>query len=123
MIYSPETPAEPFALRLEAAKSCELDTTALTVGESQHSICETIQQFGSLLPVKSQTTDATFAEKDLYVSQLNYRSLSKIGKLQIVWVDNISSHLAFDPKKRILMIFALPSFCTVYETDHKTLSK
>ncbi|RVX73253.1 hypothetical protein B0A52_02381 [Exophiala mesophila] len=123
MIYSPEAPAEPFALRMKADKSCDLDTTALDVAESQHSICETIQKFGSLLPVKGQATDADSSEKDLYVSQLNYRSLSKIGKVRIVWVDNISSHLAFDPKKRILMIFALPSFCTVYETDHKTLSK
>ncbi|KAH8742844.1 hypothetical protein F5882DRAFT_149033 [Hyaloscypha sp. PMI_1271] len=49
----------------------------------------------------------------LYVSTLNFSSLRTIGKIRLRWVDNISSHLEFDSRNRILSIFRFPSFCAL----------
>ncbi|KAL8861044.1 MAG: hypothetical protein Q9178_002557 [Gyalolechia marmorata] len=49
----------------------------------------------------------------LYVSSLNYASLKMIGKVQLAWVDNLTSHLDFDPTNRRLSLFKFPSYCAV----------
>lgn len=49
----------------------------------------------------------------LYVSSLNYASLKVIGKVQLAWVDNLTSHLDFDPTNRRLSLFKFPSYCAV----------
>lgn len=49
----------------------------------------------------------------LYVSSLNYASLKMFGKVQLAWVDNLTSHLDFDPTNRQLSIFKFPSYCAV----------
>ncbi|KAI1737182.1 hypothetical protein F4680DRAFT_468382 [Xylaria scruposa] len=49
----------------------------------------------------------------LHVSSLEYSTLMEIGKIQVVWVSNISSHLDFDAVNRKLSIFRFPSFCAL----------
>ncbi len=49
----------------------------------------------------------------LHVSSLNYACLKMIGKIRLVWVDNLSSHLDFDFATRRLSIFKFPSFCAL----------
>ncbi|KAL7892246.1 hypothetical protein HDV63DRAFT_272276 [Trichoderma sp. SZMC 28014] len=49
----------------------------------------------------------------LEVSCLNYQTLSVIGKIHLVWVSDLNSHLDFDANKRQLCIFRFPSFCAL----------
>ena len=49
----------------------------------------------------------------LYVSSLDYASLKMISKVQLVWTDNLTSHLDFDPTNRQLSVFRFPSFCAL----------
>ena len=49
----------------------------------------------------------------LYVSTLNYASLKTIGKIRLNWVDNLSSHLDFNSRDRVLSIFRFPTFCAL----------
>ena len=49
----------------------------------------------------------------LYVSTLNYATLKSISKIQLEWVNDLSSHLEFDPVTRVLSIFRFPSFCAM----------
>ena len=125
MLYSPSSLQEPYALRLDREQACQLVSTTKDIGEANLCICETIKQFGSLLPEKPVTqSQGTHEQQDtLLVSQLNFRTLSQIGKLKIRWISNISTHLTFDPEEGYLMIFALPSFCFVNRYDHRTLTK
>lgn len=58
---------------------------------------------------KSGTPDST----TLYVSNLNYASLKMFGKVQLAWVDNLTSHLDFDATNRQLSVFKFPSYCAV----------
>lgn len=55
--------------------------------------------------------------KLLYLSTLNYTSLKTIGKIRIKWVEDLSSHLEFDPKNRSLSLFRFPSFCALNTLD------
>jgi hypothetical protein len=65
-------------------------------------------------PIGSTGTDSSTA---LYVSSLNYASLNMIGKINVVWVDSISSHLDFNSANRQLSIFKFPSFCALSTSD------
>ncbi len=49
----------------------------------------------------------------LHVNSLNYKSLRVIGKIHLVWVNNLTSHLDFDATNRRLSIFKFPSFCAL----------
>jgi hypothetical protein len=55
----------------------------------------------------------THASTVLHVSSLNYKSLNMIGKIHLVWVNNLTSHLDFDATNRRLSIFKFPSFCAL----------
>ncbi|KAI0893452.1 hypothetical protein F4806DRAFT_504915 [Annulohypoxylon nitens] len=50
-------------------------------------------------------------EAMLYESSLNYDSLSRIGRIRIRLVDNLTAHLAFDSTTRELSMYRYPSFC------------
>lgn len=91
-------------------------------------LCELLQEFGPLLPVKDvpvldNVADPVFSANSLYVSLLNAATLTHLGGIQIEWIDNISSHLQFDPEARRLLIFRLPSFCDVHRYRSVVLSK
>ena len=49
----------------------------------------------------------------LHVSTLEFQSLQDMGKIRIRWVDDLSSHLDFDSRKRNLAVFRFPSFCAL----------
>jgi hypothetical protein len=53
----------------------------------------------------------------LYASSLNYASLKVIGKIHLVWVDDLSSRLDFDSTNQCLSIFRFPSFCALSTLD------
>ncbi|KAJ5701173.1 hypothetical protein N7488_008721 [Penicillium malachiteum] len=91
-------------------------------------LCELLQEFGPLLPVKndpiiSTTAASVFFADSLYVSLLNAATLSSLGGIQIEWIENISSHLHFDLEAKKLFIFRLPSFCYVNHHQSVALSR
>ena len=47
----------------------------------------------------------------IYESSINFFSLHTIGRVQIKWVEDLTSHLAFDRQSRTLSVFCLPTFC------------
>lgn len=48
----------------------------------------------------------------LYESSVNFFSLYTIGRVrQVKWVEELTSHLAFDRQSRTLSVFCLPTFC------------
>lgn len=49
----------------------------------------------------------------LFVSTLNFQSLQTIGKIRLKWVNDLSSHLDFESRKRTLSLFRFPSFCAM----------
>lgn len=59
-------------------------------------------------------SDGGISNDVLYQSSLNYFSLSIIGHVKVIWVDTLTSHLAFDRSTRTLSIFRFPSFCATH---------
>lgn len=62
-------------------------------------------------PIGGSTTNGTSAA--LEVSCLNFSTLKVVGKISLVWVSDLASHLDFDATKRQLCIFRFPSFCAL----------
>lgn len=93
------------------------------------SIGEIMRTYGLSLPIlmsDSHSYDYPFMNisKDLlYVSLLNASTLTTVGGISIIWVNNISSHLTFDPEKQELMIFFLPSFCDIIKSKETPLAR
>lgn len=47
----------------------------------------------------------------IYESNVNFFSLYTIGRVRLRWVEDLTSHLAFDRQSRTLSVFCLPTFC------------
>jgi len=129
MIYSLPEGETAESLQLDEQQFVDLNTTRQEISEARNPICEVLQQFGTLLPVKSpgpvigsQTSDTSFEKNTLYVSLLNARTLCDIGHVEIKWVDNVSSHLRFDKERRYLLLFSLPSLCHLNRHENTTFS-
>jgi hypothetical protein len=128
MLYSPTTLERPYRLSIDETQSSRLNTQIQDVEEAKHSICEVIQHFGPLLPIKlieeeSDLLAAVEASKAVYVSNLNAKTLWQIGGIAIRWVNNISCHLAYDTQGKCLMVFGLPSYCHIFRSDNTTFAK
>ena len=57
----------------------------------------------------------------IHTSTLNAASLSLIDKIRIEWTDNLASHLLFDPAKRIISLYRLPTFCAMNASEDTVL--
>lgn len=127
MLYSAKYSTEVDHLRLDHTQCLSIvDTLASDLAERP--LCEFLQDFGPLLPAKDDhvivnTPDPVFASDSLYVSLLNAETLTQLGDIEIEWIDNISSHLEFDPERRRLLLFRLPSFCEIHHYEETILSK
>lgn len=53
----------------------------------------------------------------LHASILNCKAMERWGRIRIVWVDNVASHLDFNRAKRQVSIFAHPGFSALWCTD------
>ncbi|KAK7398521.1 hypothetical protein QQX98_012097 [Neonectria punicea] len=68
--------------------------------------------FGRLLP--TMHIDAAEGQTNrLQVSMLAFDTLMRMGKVRINWSDSLGSHLQFDPIRRELTLFRLPSYCAL----------
>lgn len=47
----------------------------------------------------------------IHESSVNFLSLHTIGRVRIKWVEDLTSHLAFDRQSRTISVFCLPTFC------------
>ncbi len=129
MLYPPLPVTDSVCNRLEIdGDQAVCLVTSQPIENCSRPICELMRDFGQLLPTKREeaapiSTDSVFAANSLYVSLLNADTLYKIGGVEIQWVNNISSHLVFDPELKHLMIFSLPSFCEVNRFENTNLAR
>jgi hypothetical protein len=49
------------------------------------------------------------AKQVMVAATLYFSSLQKTGRIKVEWTDQVPRHLQFDPVKRVLTLFALPS--------------
>lgn len=47
----------------------------------------------------------------IHESSVNFFSLHTVGRVRIKWVEDLTSHLAFDQQSRTLSVFCFPTFC------------
>ena len=125
MLYSTTPLAPPYRLQMDDSQCSQLNTVYRDSEAAEHSICELIQQFGPLLPVKSPPQEQGTGDESgaLYVSFLNASTLHSVGNLNIKWINKVSAHLAFDREKRLLLVFGLPSFCHIHRHDGTTFHR
>jgi hypothetical protein len=128
MLYSTSFPPDFENLQLDHAQCLSIVHTQ-SVDNADSPLCELLQEFGPLLPIRDEpdmtdnVADPVFSANSLYVSLLNAATLAHLGGVQIEWIDNIGSHLQFDPEARKLLVFRLPSFCDVNRYRSVVLSK
>lgn len=119
---SPDIATAPInRLAINSTKCGPLIKKSQPLSNAELPICEVIQEFGSLLPVKRNTssepqsmTDTVFSKDSFYVSLLNAKNLAQIGGVEIVWIEHVSSHLVFDTdtmRPPRLFVYRFPSFC------------
>ncbi|KAI1083671.1 hypothetical protein F5B20DRAFT_415933 [Whalleya microplaca] len=75
-------------------------------------ITSVLKKLGVILPDSTKQGNE-IETSELYVSNLNYSSLSSIGGVRIKWVDTLDQHLDFDPRTRTLRLFRFPSLCAL----------
>jgi len=73
-----------------------------------------LREFGDFVPRPAQNTLEPAGILSASIIQCLPRySLKSIGKINIIWVDALSTHLDFQPLTRTLMPFRFPSFCAL----------
>lgn len=81
-----------------------------------------IRRFG-LLP--SPYSKDPWPENLLYLSTLNFHTLTHICRLQVEWVPHLSQHLVLDIPTKRLRLFKYPSICALalMGGDYSTLNE
>lgn len=127
MLYSTSFQPDFHNLHLDHIQCASIVHSQPTLN-SENPLCELLQDFGPLLPVRDDqvlgnVSDPVFSADSLYVSLLNAATLRQLGGIQIEWIDNISSHLQFDAELRKLLIFHFPSFWEVHRYNSLVFTK
>jgi hypothetical protein len=102
-----------------------------SIGGSVHiDLDQLLSHFGQFDPPRCRTPPDS--RRDLYedaiiASNVNYWTLSQIGRLRIEWVESLSLHLELHERSSVLRLFAYPSFCALlcehYQSQETFLSK
>ena len=88
-------------------------------------ICDILRRFSGVrgpIPISKSIGRPTEPDRSLLAANLNYYAISKLGGLQLCFVDSICMHLELDSREKRLHIFASPSFCAMLCRAHKTSS-
>ena len=89
---------------------CEIDEDAI-----EQPLRHLYASFGRLIPRPLpsgpiQPSEPLYADA-LIGTNLNFYTFTKVAQIKIRWVDSISNHLEFEPRRSVLSIFRFPSFC------------
>lgn len=129
MLYSP-APLDPsqYCLAIDPEQTNDLHMPKQTLETASQPICEIVQRFGPLLPVREESglidsPETAALDSTLHVTYLNASTLTRIGLIEIKWVDNLSSHLSFDIEGPYLMMFRIPSYCHVNQFDGTSFAR
>jgi hypothetical protein len=99
--------------------------SSIQLDNAQRPIDELLRGFGELLPKKHavpETHTTGSASLKFHVSNLNIATLKKLANIELIWVDAVSAHLAFDPTAPSLCIFKAPSYCKLNSSSDTFLS-
>lgn len=123
MLYAPATSIITGNFTIDVPNGLDTIKAQQSCDCAQNSMSKFLNGFGKLVPFSRGTalsgSEGTPDEK-LFVSQLNYSSLRRVGQIDIVWTNDLSSHLYFDSAIRTLMLFRLPSFCLQHIECHSS---
>ncbi|KAH6620733.1 hypothetical protein B0J18DRAFT_205972 [Chaetomium sp. MPI-SDFR-AT-0129] len=128
LLYVPATQDQSDELRinLQATQLAIRDTVSTEkVGRP---LDELLRSFGELLPLRiigkvetGPQTEPQSPRAMLEVSHLNVSTLKDMANMQIIWVDSLSEHLAFDPITPSVSIFKCPSFCQLQKHSDRSI--
>lgn len=80
------------------------------------SISDLLRSFGGVkgcIPRCSSKPNSGNGLDTIYGLNLCFYTLTKLVDINILWVDDMCSHLEFDWKRKILKLFRFPSFCAL----------
>ena len=139
MLYDPHPKPNPQSLQIcqytrVLQQATKLKTEVLhnfeqDFNQLQQPLTNLFFAFGNFLPpfdshlyTDSSASNNTLRHIDhseyLILSFLSYRTLVKVAKIKIQWVDSLNLHLEFDEGARVLKLFRFPSFCRLmYHED------
>jgi hypothetical protein len=117
MLFVPLVPRSgaQHELQVDITGTRRFVTSSQPTIKAERPLVEVLKGFGEILPVGRRETsrlDVREAEGDtLEVANLNMATLVNIGRIHVIWVKSISSHLEFDSLQQQLSLFCFPSFC------------
>ena len=129
MLYDPDLDPGPHEVSI--AKPLSLSGTSLATDlitsyhydlddTSQLQAHELLKKFGPIIPGSVDWACETPAghQPDIFIEQLglsnlNFYTLFKIGKIKVELVDSLGLHMEFEAKTRTLKLFRFPSYCAL----------
>lgn len=132
MFYTPAKPIndshasdQDFRISYEHPKTFLRSSQSIEM--ASRPIAELLRGFGELLPgprhYPHHISEETSSDDALYVSNLNISTLISVGSVKICWVNCMSSHLEFNNATSELLLFSLPSFCMLGQSDRSFLCR
>lgn len=108
-----ETHSHPSpSFRAKGLEPVELSQTSLH-STSRRPITKLFGIFRGLIQ-DAASVGALSAARDadtIHEASVNFFSLHTVGRVRIKWVEDLTSHLAFDRQSRTLSVFCFPTFC------------
>lgn len=117
MLFTPKSPysSTQDGLQVDITGTRRFATSSQPISKAERPLVEVLKGFGEILPVGEGETskfDGGEVGSDiLEVANLNMATLINIGRINVIWVKSISSHLEFDRLHRQLSLFCMPSVC------------
>ena len=125
MLYVPVTTFINGKFTIVVPNGLDTIRTQQSCDKAQNRLSGFLKGFGKLLPFSAKSTPAGSEDEpdeELFVSKLSYFSLRHLSQLNIVWTNDLSSHLYFNEDTHDLMLFRLPSFCLSHIEDQHNSS-
>ncbi len=117
MLFAPLIPhsGAQHELQVDITGTRRFLTSSQPTMKAERPLVEVLKGFGEILPLGRRETsrsDVGEARSDtLEVANLNMATLVNIGRIHVIWVKSISSHLEFDSLHQRLSLFCVPMFC------------
>lgn len=116
LLYKPKwQPSDLESLDVDTQGSGFPQRTSAPTSKADRPIDELIRSLGETLPRNKSSVSTLNAR--FQVSTLNASTLHQLGRIDIVWVDTISSHLYFDDVDGKLFVFRSPSSSKLWDSD------